>query len=553
LCRPLARGEVFAEPASIRAVADALGISDAAVKQHLVNLYDKFGIFDGERRRVRLANAVLSEGVVRLEDGSPRKPTSDALAEGRSAIASRSWARAYEFLAVANEANAELSAKDLEGLGEAAIWVGRHDESVAARQRAHAIHLRDGDNARAAAVEVALGFNHLVRLNIAQASGWWGMAKRRLETEPAGAIHGYLSAMEAVLLFANGDVAGSLERARAAFAAGDQFGDPDLHALGLVLQGYALAHLGRLPEATPLLDEAMASATSGELGPLATGFVYCRTLCACLDALDYRRAHEWTQAIDHVAGDQCTAGFPGDCRAHRASLLAVHGHWEKAETEARTACSEAERLDLRHAGLASYEIGQLRLRSGDLDAAATGFKRAHELGVNPQPGLALLQLERGETAAAEASIRNAVDEVAPDSLRRAPLLQAQAEIAYALGDARTARAAADELARVADMHGTPALEAAAESAHGLALLADGQASGALGALRAACRLWLEVDAPYEAARARVHVASALLAKDDRASAALELETARGVLERLGARRDADRAARALANVSRPVG
>jgi tetratricopeptide (TPR) repeat protein len=556
LCRPFARGAVFTEPASIREVAETLGVSEAAVKQHLTNLYDKFGIFEGtERRRVRLANIALSEGIVTRDksDAVTRQPETDPLAEGRSAVALRSWGRAYEYLARANAAGADLSADDLESLGDAAIWVGRHDESIAARQRAHAIHVRDGHNSRAAAVEIALGFNHLVRRNMTQASGWWAKAKRRLQTEPPGAVHGYLAAMESLLMFADGDLAGSLEHAQRAFAAGEEFGDVDLYALGLVLQGYALANLGRMAEATPLLDEAMASATSGELGPLATGFVYCRTICACLDALDYRRAQEWTDAIDHVAGDECTAGFPGDCRAHRAALLAVHGEWAKAESEARTACNEAERLDLRHTGLASYEIGQVRLRSGDLEVAAAAFQRSHELGVNPQPGLALLHLERGENDAAAASIRSAVEETAPGSLRRARLLQAQAEIAHALSDTQTARAAADELARIAEMHGTTALKAAAESAVGVASLAEGKHSTALGALRNACRLWLEADAPYEAARARMYVASALRARDDKGSAMLELETARAALERLGGRPEADRAAHALAELRGQAG
>ena len=537
LCQPLSRGAAFTEPASIHCIADTLGVSEAAVKQHLAHLYDKFGIFEGdERRRVRLANAALSEGVVPRQSAAaaPQEPESP-LAEGRAAAALRNWTRAYELLSRADLAGAALSPDDLERLGEAAIWVGRHDESVAARQRAHAIHFRDGNAARAAAVELALVINYAARLNLAQASGWLAKAKRHLEGESPGALHGYLAATESLFMLAGGE----------------RFRDPDLYALGLVFQGYALAQLGRMAEATPLFDEAMASATSGELGPLATGVVYCRTICACLDAFDYGRAREWTEAIDHVAADECTAGFPGDCRAHRASLLAVRGDWSRAESEARTACAEAERFDLAHTGLASYEIGQVRLRSGDLDAAAAAFQRARELGIVPQPGLALLHLERGDTAAAAASIRSAVGETAPESLRRARLLQPQAEIAAVAGDAATARAAADELARISAIHGSTALKASAESALGVASLAEGEPSAALDRLRPACRLWLEVDAPYDAARIRIHVAAALRALGDRGSATLELEAALAAFARLGARPDAARAERALAEVRRP--
>jgi FHA domain len=71
LCQPLLAGDPFTEPASIREIATALVVSDAAVKQHLGNLYVKFGIVDGDRRRVRLANAALSTGAVSLADLRP--------------------------------------------------------------------------------------------------------------------------------------------------------------------------------------------------------------------------------------------------------------------------------------------------------------------------------------------------------------------------------------------------------------------------------------------------------------------------------------------------
>lgn len=69
LCRPAASAELFVEPASVREMAHALAVTDAAIKQHLLNLYDKFGIADGgERRRVALARAALQTGVVDLPE-----------------------------------------------------------------------------------------------------------------------------------------------------------------------------------------------------------------------------------------------------------------------------------------------------------------------------------------------------------------------------------------------------------------------------------------------------------------------------------------------------
>ena len=69
LCRPAARSELFVEPASVRDIAATLAVSEAAVKQHLLNLYEKFAIGDcGERRRVALAREAMRRDVVTVGD-----------------------------------------------------------------------------------------------------------------------------------------------------------------------------------------------------------------------------------------------------------------------------------------------------------------------------------------------------------------------------------------------------------------------------------------------------------------------------------------------------
>jgi DNA-binding CsgD family transcriptional regulator len=70
LCRPLLCGNVFTPPAAVRQIAEALVVTQAAVKQHLGRLYDKFGIYDdtGEARRVRLANEAIRRAAVTMTD-----------------------------------------------------------------------------------------------------------------------------------------------------------------------------------------------------------------------------------------------------------------------------------------------------------------------------------------------------------------------------------------------------------------------------------------------------------------------------------------------------
>jgi FHA domain len=77
LCGPLASSQPFSQPASIRGIAKELVVSDAAVKQHLLRLYDKFGLNDrSENRRVRLANEAIERGVITL--GELSRPTEAA-------------------------------------------------------------------------------------------------------------------------------------------------------------------------------------------------------------------------------------------------------------------------------------------------------------------------------------------------------------------------------------------------------------------------------------------------------------------------------------------
>lgn len=69
LCRPLLDRDLFTEPSSIREIADDLVVSEAAIKQHLANLYAKFDVGEGVgNRRSRLANEALRRGAVTLAD-----------------------------------------------------------------------------------------------------------------------------------------------------------------------------------------------------------------------------------------------------------------------------------------------------------------------------------------------------------------------------------------------------------------------------------------------------------------------------------------------------
>ena len=435
--------------------------------------------------------------------------------------------------------NRPLDADDLEQAVTTAYLGGRVAEAMAALQRAEQAYASAGDHRRAARSAFWLGFMLLGRGELAQGSGWLARARRLLEQEPPDCPEqGYLLLPAAIEELDAGDHAAAQATAARAAGIGRQAGEADLVALGQFLQGAAAVAGGEVAAGLALLDEAMVAAVAGELTPPVTGTIYCGVIEVCHQVAELRRAREWTQALTSWCDSQPgLVTFTGQCLVHRAELLQLHGAWPQAVEEARRA---GERLvlgaDSHATGAALYRQAEVHRARGDLTAAEDAYQQASLQGLEPQPGLALLRLAQGRTAAAAAAIRRVVAETS-ERFRRAKLLPAQVEILLAAGEVGAARDAADELTGIAEGYDTPALRAVADHAHGAVLLAEGDARAAVVALRRAGQVWRELEAPYEAARVRVLVGLGCRALGDEEAAAMELDAARGVFAQLGAAPD----------------
>ncbi|HWO69572.1 MAG TPA: adenylate/guanylate cyclase domain-containing protein [Actinomycetota bacterium] len=469
----------------------------------------------------------------------------DRIQEAHDALRRRDWPRAYELLA--GEDRATLSPEDLEGLAKAAWWTGRPEESIELHERAYGLYLARGDRARAAFVALTLRREHISKLASSVANGWLQRAERLLEGEPPSPAHGYLELARGAEPWGRGDLETALDHMERAARIAEEFDDPNLRAFAAMYRGMVLIALGTVEEGLALIDEVSAAAVGGELGAYTTGAVFCNAIGVSRDLADYRRAIEWSEAAKRWCERHAMTGFPGICRVHRAEVMRVVGAWEEAERELRRACDELFSFSPIHAGAAFHELGEVRLRTGDLAGAEEAFARANELGEDPQPGLALLLLARGDAAAAAASIRRSL-EGTWDHLARARLLPVEVEAARIRGDPAAARAAAQELAEIGERFGSTAIRAAAEAAAGAVALLEGSPGDAVRRLGRARQLWREVDAPYEAARAEALLAEACLAEGDQAGAAFALRSARATFERLGAVPDARRAADLLSRL-----
>ena len=276
---------------------------------------------------------------------------------------------------------------------------------------------------------------------------------------------------------------------------------------------------------------------------MIAGVVYCGVIACCEEAFEPRRAREWTDALSRWCEEQPQmVAFTGRCLAHRAGIMQLHGDWRDAIEEARLARERCEQAMNRAAtGQALYQQGELHRLQGDHGSAEAAYKEASRFGREPQPGLALLRLARGDLDAPRAAIRRALDETS-EPLQRAVLLPAYAEILLAAGEHEDARRASGELEEIATASGRSMLDAIAAYTRGAVELAEGSAQAALAPLRRATQLWQELDAPYEVARARMLVGLACRELGDEDTAALELEAASGTFEELGAAPDLERLA-----------
>ncbi|NED99723.1 LuxR family transcriptional regulator [Phytoactinopolyspora halotolerans] len=462
----------------------------------------------------------------------------ELLSRAHAAYQRHDWQRAEELFDEAR-ARGGLGADDLHAVADASWWLGHLDRSLETAAEAYRCYLDDTQPRRAAMEALGIAYLHALRGDEAEASGWMSRAAGLLSGEPDCPEQAYLAYLV--------DVEGGLDRweldsvltaADVVRESGRRHSDTTLVALGLTGRGHALIRQGRVADGMAALDDAMTTSLHDGLSPDWVGNVYCHLMSACHEVADVPRARHWTAAASRwVDSFSAAVLFAGICRVHRAQILQEAGAWEEAEREAARVCTDVEHLAVGTAAEAHYQVGEVRRLRGDYDGALAEYQRARELGRDPQPGSALVRLAQGQADAASSSIRAALLAETGDRLVRARLLAAQVEIALSAGDIETARAASAELSETAARYGSAGLNALARQAEGLVSLADGGAEEALPILRDACRLWRELDAPYECARVRLVLAQAYMALGDDDAAAAEQSVAADVFKRLGAAPD----------------
>jgi DNA-binding NarL/FixJ family response regulator len=482
--------------------------------------------------------------------GVERDKTIDQLLQARDAFDRRDWALAFDSLRSASD----LGPEDTVTLATAAYLLGDADEAIRALQAGYQDRIKKADALGAVRFACWLGLILSMRGEMAVAGGWIARAHRLLESEPEDIVErGYVLIHEYFQCLGRGDLARAAETAARVVQIGRRFHDADLIAEGLNCQGRVMIHLGQVPEGLAALDEAMIGISAGEVSPIIAGGVYCSMVEACQELSDFSRAASWTMALTQWCDAQPgLVPFTGQCSLHRGQIMRLRGAYDEALAEFALAQRryQAEGTSAP-AGRALTEQGDVLRIRGRLDEAEAAYRQAAELGHEPQPGLLLVWLARGRTAAAVSAVRRLLAE-AQGPVQRSWLLPAAVQAMVAAELPEEARQHSEELSSIAGAFRNSALQASAAYAAGTVALASGEMEEALRQARESYRLWSDIGAPYEIATARVLIARALRELDDEDSARSELAVARGSFAEMGAAPAADEVDRLL-HRARPGG
>lgn len=456
---------------------------------------------------------------------------------------------------------------------DAAYRAGSFEAVLAAREALYSMQVHDGRTCDAALTAATIAVHLLVDTGLmATVRAWLARADRLLDAgldaglgarpdadgtgggpgarpdaggTGGGAAAALVAAVRTYERLLSGDPDAAERHAREAITLGASAGVELAVVIGRVGAARLLTMSGRVADGMALLDEIAVELLAEDLDAFVVGNMYCELICAARTVLLVDRAREWTDVMERWRRGVAFGAVHGRCRVHRAELLRDSGPADAAEAEALGACADLEPWMRRELGWPLAELGTIRLRRGDLVGAEDAFRRAHECAWSAQPGLALLRMEQGALAVAAELVAAEIDapmllpwkERPPIAdLQLVPLLEAQAEIAFAARDAVVAAAAADRLRSIADRHETPGVRAGADLAAARAAILAGDPEGAVAAARAALATWVDLDANYDAAAARVVVGHACLLAGRREAATVEWRSAAAAFAAYGAPR-----------------
>lgn len=464
----------------------------------------------------------------------------DPFSAGNEALAAGDWAGARDSFQAALEQ--EETAEGLAGLADALWWLGEIRAAVGHRERAYSEFRRRPDPVSAALIAVRLCVDYSANFgNFAASAGWLSRAARLVAEFQLTPLQGWILLLEA---YGGDDPSLGEVRAREARELARRSGDLDLELCALSQIGASLIDQGRVEEGVGLLDEAMAGSLGGEGGSRDTVvFTSCHMIASCSRCAEFERAVQWVRAADRFTKRFGCPFLWAFCRTLYGGVLYAAGDWGQAGEELQAAVEMSKDSLAALHGQALASLAELRLAQGRVEEAERLVSGFEDYFVTA-PVVAAIQLARGESAVAAATIRRRLDEVGDARLESALLVEllGETEIARAQGASAMERGRA--LSELGASLGCQVMLARGERLRGHAVAAEGDAGGAARHLEAALAAFVALEMPFEAARTKRLLAETLREADPEVAVA-QARAALATFEDLGAGRDADAAAALL--------
>lgn len=453
----------------------------------------------------------------------------DLLSAARAAHQRRDWAASYEAFELAGR-HGPLHTDDLDAFAFAAWRLGHIKESSRAAERVFA-ELTRADPIAAAMKANELALAWLVRGDVNIGQGWMSRARRLLADTDESPAHGYLAYLDAVVATVSEDLDALSVHARALREMGARLEAPAVTALGLIAGGIDAILQARTADGYALLDEAILPLLADQVPIEWAGDIYCMVLHHCHKLADLPRMRTWTQSMEQWCGLSGSVPYGGVCDVHRLQVQVATDDYRGLEDRLGPASRALEEVNAWAAAEGYYQLGEVRRLLGDFDGAANAFAQARMLGMDPQPGEALLACRRGDAATAWTSIRVAL--AGCDRPARVKLLQAAVEIALGRDALDEAESYCRELESDAKAFGTPGFLAWAAHARGAVAVRRGDFERALESLQEALREYRIQQSRYETAEVYEWMALARRGLGAHAAAAADAATADAIYAQLG--------------------
>ena len=463
-------------------------------------------------------------------------------AAGDQCLSRGAWSDARS--AFASSLSERETPEALEGLALAAWWLDDADAVFDARERAYRQYSERGDRQSAARIAVWLAWDAWAfRGEHAVSNGWLQRARSLLAGLPECAEQAWLDVREASLcLMEDGDPDRAHRLAAEGIRIARQVHNIDLEMLGVSVQGLSLVASGAISEGMRRLDEVNAAIVAGELKDLvAIALACCYMIAACERVRDYDRAVQWCTRLKVFCAKWGLRPLFAVCRTQYASICMWRGTWMEAEQELIAAGDELAASRPAMTPDAIVRLAELRRRQGRLTEAASLFDQAgaHGLAVL---GRAELAFDRGDMRSAAEHIDRYLRRVPTQNRTdRAAGLELLVRAQAAAGELDSARTALAELTAITALVATLPLKAATSLASGWVAMASGEEDEARRQFEDAVDRFVQSNAPYEVARARIEPARALASLDRIDDAALEARRAIDVLTELKAELEISRA------------